>query len=90
MLGQALCQAVKANSKSSSKAILSNGNVTKIGAAVGFWVSTGTDRPRDVGLGDSLGQRGVLRSIATGPGQPARDSKERAEVSLGHQPKSRV
>lgn len=81
---------MKANSKSSSKAVWSNGSMTKIIAAVGFSVSTRTDRPREVWLGDSLGQQGVLRSIATGPSQPARDSKESAEVSLGHQPKGRV
>lgn len=55
--------------------------MTKINTAVGYLVSTRRDRPREVGLGESLGQRGVLRSIATAPSEPARDSKERAEVS---------
>lgn len=63
-IGQAPSEAVKAN----SKAVFSNGNMTKISAAAGFLVSTGRDEPREVGLGKSLGQQGVLRNIATGSG----------------------
>lgn len=48
---KALREVVKANSKSSSKAVWSNGSVTKILAALGFPVSA-----REVWLGDSLGQ----------------------------------
>lgn len=62
-LGQAPCEAVKAH----SKATLSNGNMAKISAAAGFLVSPRRDKPREVGLTDSLGQQGVLRNIAAGP-----------------------
>ena len=52
MLGQVLCKSVKANLKSSSsKAILSNGDMTKISAAVGFWVSTEWTGQERWGLG---------------------------------------
>lgn len=50
-----------------SKTMLSNGSMTKISAAAGFVVSTRRDKPREVGLGESLGQQGVLRNTATGP-----------------------
>ena len=53
-------------------------------------MSTSKDRPRKEGLAESLGQWGVLRSIAIAPSEPARDSKERTEVSLGHQPSASV
>lgn len=53
-------------------------------------MSTSKDGPREVGLAESLGQWGVLRSIAIAPSEPTRDSKERAEVSLGHQPGASV
>lgn len=39
--------------RSGSKAILSNGSVTKIRAVVEFLVSKGSDGPREVGLGES-------------------------------------
>lgn len=51
--GQAPSEAGKAN----SKPMFSNGNMTKISAAAGFLVSTRRDKPREVGLGESLGQQ---------------------------------
>lgn len=36
------------------------------------------------------GSVGSKRSIAIAPSEPARDSEERAEVSLGHQPSASV
>lgn len=45
---------------------------------------------REVGLAESLGQWGALRSIAIAPSEPARDCKERAEVHVGHQPSASV
>lgn len=53
MLGQVLCEVVKANARSSSKVILSNGNMTKISAAAWFLISKSRDRPRKVGPGES-------------------------------------
>lgn len=55
---------------------MSNGNITKISTATGLLVFTRRERPREVGIGDSLGQRGVLRSITTGRSEPARTPRK--------------